>query len=379
MRERLRVLLATCFYYSGLIRLALWWSQCKEHRLIILNYHRAIGKQLRHQMRYLRRHYRIMHLEEALEELYTASAETREGVGLAGPGGEASLAGFGVSPNAPILQKVLGFCTREQGSVRDRRTPLVLTFDDGYLDNYSEGWQLARELRVPITIFLLPGYSESGQYFWWLAADYLVEHSTVEKVTIEGRIYDLQQAADRQALIQTIDTRTRVAHSVAEREQFLEMLQLALGVTLPCRASASVKDTALPLTWDEIREMAQSGWVSFGAHTMHHPTLSYLTDANELQREVVESRQCLEQKLGHPIRSFAYPIGKFEHIGKNGLQAVKEAGYRWGLSTIEAVNTSDTDPYLLGRLPGDERLNWLVMAAELAGLLGFMSRLRRKR
>ncbi|TMC21172.1 MAG: hypothetical protein E6J34_10355 [Chloroflexi bacterium] len=35
--------------------------------------------------------------------------------------GEASLAGFGVSPNPPIPQNVLGFCTRELGRERYQR------------------------------------------------------------------------------------------------------------------------------------------------------------------------------------------------------------------------------------------------------------------
>ena len=61
------------------------------------------------------------------------------------------------------------------------RIPVVLTFDDGYLDNYTSGLQLARELCVPITIFLVPGYLESGACFWWLASDILLEHTKVKK------------------------------------------------------------------------------------------------------------------------------------------------------------------------------------------------------
>jgi len=48
---------------------------------------------------------------------YSPSAETREVVGIGGgPGGEASLAGFRVSPNFPIPQRVWGLCTRTLGS-----------------------------------------------------------------------------------------------------------------------------------------------------------------------------------------------------------------------------------------------------------------------
>jgi len=71
MRERARVFIAACFYYSGLVKLAYWWIRRSGQRLIILNYHRATGGDLHRQILYLHRHYRILHLEEALEELYT--------------------------------------------------------------------------------------------------------------------------------------------------------------------------------------------------------------------------------------------------------------------------------------------------------------------
>jgi peptidoglycan/xylan/chitin deacetylase (PgdA/CDA1 family) len=333
MRERVRLVLATCFYYTGIVALAHWWIRRFRPRLIILNYHRARGENLRQQMRYLRRYYRVMHLEEALEQFYGTS--------------------------------------RQQ---TDKRMPLVLTFDDGYRDNYSCAFALARELRVPITIFLIPGYIESGERFWWLEGKRLAYHAQAEKVTIEGQTYRLSIPEEQKALAQEIDRHLRHASSVAERETFLAQVRLAVGTS---EALEQVDREALPLNWEQVREMERSGWVSFGAHTMHHPILSYLRDERELRQEVTECKSVLEQQLGHTVRTFAYPVGKAEHIGEAVIQAVKDAGYQWAVTTFEDVNTRQTNPYLLYRLPGDIEMHWLVLAAELVGLLG-LSRLRRK-
>ena len=191
---------------------------------------------------------------------------------------------------------------------------------------------------------------------------------------MEEHTYHLAQPEKRRALVQTIDFRLFHARSVAERESFLANTRKALGVP----SSVIEEEGALPLTWAQVREMEESGLVSFGAHTMRHPILGYLADPAEVQQEVGECRRVLEQQLGHPVRTFAYPVGKPEHIGEEGLQAVKEAGYRWALTTIEEVNNPQTDPYLLRRLPGDQAQPWLVMASELVDLLGVMSRLRKK-
>src|SRR5439155_7233250 len=122
MRKRILTFIAACLYYSGLIKLARWWIRRSGQHLVILNYHRAIGGDLRRHLLYLRRHYRILHLEAALEELYLPSKNGKH--------------------------------------AGDRRIPLVLTFDDGYFDNYAHMLTLARELQIPFTIFLIPGYVE---------------------------------------------------------------------------------------------------------------------------------------------------------------------------------------------------------------------------
>ena len=86
----------------------------------------------------------------------------------------------------------------------------------------------------------------------------------------------------------------------------------------------------------------------------------------------------LEQQLGQPVRAFAYPVGKPEHFGEQGLEAVKAAGYTWALTTIEEANTPQCDPYLLRRYPGVLEKHRLVMAAELVGLLGIISRVKKR-
>jgi len=241
----------------------------------------------------------------------------------------------------------------------------VLTFDDGYRDNYTRAFVLACELKVPITIFLIPGYIESGNCFWWLEVYRLVRHAQVNEVTIEKVTYHLDQQEEREALTLAIDTRVRYASSVAEREAFLISTCEALAT------SSSMTDEeklALPLTWPEVHEMEESGWVSFGAHTMHHPVLAELSDPALVQREVSECRRVMEQHLGHPVRTFAYPYGKRHEIGGFGLAAVKQAGYDWAVTTIPGLTTPQSDPYLLERVFCDAGQHWLVIAAKTSGI-----------
>lgn len=332
MRKLIEIFVAACFYYTGLVKFARWWARRWGSGLIIAAYHQASEGDLRPHLLYLRRHYRIMHLEEALEEVYTSPGDMK-------PKG-------------------------------DRRIPLVLTFDDGYYDNYTHAFPLICELQIPITIFLIPGYIENRAYFWWLEGQHLAHQAQVVNVTIEGRTYNLEKVEERELLAQVIDDRVRYASSVGEREAFLASVRKKLAVP----SSVPTEEEAVrPLRWEEVRKMEESGWVSFGGHTMHHPILGYLSNPEEVRREVEDCRRVLEQHLGHPVRTFAYPVGKPEHIGNVAPKAVREADYNWAVTTTHGTSTSQNDPYQLPRVMCESSRHWLVTAAQISGVWNFFS------
>jgi peptidoglycan/xylan/chitin deacetylase (PgdA/CDA1 family) len=325
MYDKLMTLIAACLYYSGWVALGRQWVQRQRPRLMILNYHTATEGNLRQHLLYLRHHYRLLHLEDALEELFSPSSH----------------------------------------KVQDRRTPLAITFDDGYYDNYTHCFTLARELQVPITIFLVPGYIETGDRFWWLEPGYLVAHASVSEVMIEGQMYHLNKLKEREALVRAIFVRSRFASSVHGREAYLrevrELLGTSYAVTLEERRN-------LPMSWKEIEVMERCEWISFGSHTMHHPILARLIDIDEVEYEIRESRTQLERHLESPVRSFAYPVGKFEDIKERGIRSVQKAGYTWAFTTIKGWNTPHSNPYLLHRLNVNPWQHWLLIAAMVSDM-----------
>ena len=94
MRSRILLLMAACLYYSGVVALLRWWQHRAGPRLLVLNYHRADGDHLRSHLLYLRRHFRIVSLEEGLEEMEAMAiskcgetATTRDGRDASGEEG----------------------------------------------------------------------------------------------------------------------------------------------------------------------------------------------------------------------------------------------------------------------------------------------------
>jgi peptidoglycan/xylan/chitin deacetylase (PgdA/CDA1 family) len=330
IRERILVYIAAFLYYSGLIHVIHWLHRHSGNRLIIVNYHQASGGELRRHLLYLNKYFRLQFVGQALEALYS----------------------------------------QDKASGKDQRLPLAVTFDDGYIDNYTDAYKLAHELQIPITIFLITSYIENGAAYWWL--DNLVQKAQVDQVTIDGHTYYLNKLDEQQELAQLIDTQMSSESDKEARQAYLIKMSKMLSAPVP--ALPEIDEESMPmLTWEQIQEMQASGWVAFEGHTHHHPILAGLTDADEACKEVITCRSLVQEKVGQSGLVFAYPHGGIEHIGTNGLLAVQRAGYRWALTTVPGANTARTHPYLIRRVSATSQTHWLIIVLMTSGIWDFLA------
>jgi peptidoglycan/xylan/chitin deacetylase (PgdA/CDA1 family) len=119
------------------------------------------------------------------------------------------------------------------------------------------------------------------------------------------------------------------------------------------------------LTWRELRGISQDGLVAIGAHSRTHRALPALPD-DEAWDEVAGSRSDVEERLGRPVTSFAYPAGLY---GEREVRMVREAGYRAGLTCDPGANGPGQRSHALRRLIIEPRDNLKMFEAKLTGLL----------
>ena len=105
--------------------------------------------------------------------------------------------------------------------------PLVITFDDGYIDVYNEAFPILKSHNFKFILFLPTGLIDSGPSY---------------------------------------------------------------------------------LTWNQVKEMGQTGLLSIEAHTWSHKALTNLT-SDKLKSEVSLSKKQIEEFYGGPVEAFAYPYG----------------------------------------------------------------------
>jgi peptidoglycan/xylan/chitin deacetylase (PgdA/CDA1 family) len=95
----------------------------------------------------------------------------------------------------------------------------------------------------------------------------------------------------------------------------------------------------------QLGELAGADGVEIGAHTVSHPYLDELSGP-ALEAEVAGSGRALEEALGAPVASFAYPHGSHD---RRARAAVVAAGYRSGAAIKNAISHLDDDPFAIAR------------------------------
>ncbi|MDB5259676.1 MAG: polysaccharide deacetylase [Candidatus Taylorbacteria bacterium] len=92
------------------------------------------------------------------------------------------------------------------------------------------------------------------------------------------------------------------------------------------------------LSWDDIHALEKSG-MEIGAHAKTHPYIVKIVDPKVMRDEIEGGKKILEDHLGHPVRTFAYPFG---HSSPLGIEIVKEAGFRTA-RTLYTGNIQEKD------------------------------------
>jgi len=101
------------------------------------------------------------------------------------------------------------------------------------------------------------------------------------------------------------------------------------------------------MTKDQIIELDKSGMV-IGSHTVSHPDLTALS-AENLSKQLSDSKSLLEQLVGHPIYDFCYPAGKYKY-NDSIISILKSTGYESAVTTKNGISDTDSSLYELPRI-----------------------------
>lgn len=255
MKWRARALLKQALYIAYLwcgwvfVRdLVLSWLG--RSRIVVLYYHRVgwvdvLSKptgEFRAEVAYLARHYECLTMRQLAERLRA---------------------------KAPIFRKIA-----------------VITFDDGYRDNFLSAMPELKRVGVPATVFVSTAY---------------------------------------------IGTQRRFPHDTRALED-----------------GRAIRDDWEKLTWDDLRAMQDAG-IEIGSHTVEHTNLGQ-AQAEQVRRELRDSLTHLQQHLEPQPRAFSFPWGKSPDMSEEAITEAKNAGYYCAVTTLPGIVLPDDDLFRIRRI-----------------------------
>ncbi len=306
-----KTLAATLVSASGLQRLL--HSRFHRNQLAIITYHGVVRDRLRvsdpcfmdessfrRQIEYLRQHFSVVSLSSAIELL-------------------------------------------KHDAVNELTA--VLTFDDGYQNNFDVAFPVLKQYGIPATIFLTTGLVDSSDTVWF--CHIICALSSTRKQSLRWNEKDLDLSEPRRRAAASVKLQASIKeHSPAEVGRLVRRIYEELEVD-PF-SSFGLESPFRMLDSSSIRTMLQSGLVEFGSHTETHAILSLLSP-EEQRKEILGSVEAVKRLTGRPCKFFAYPNGGPHDYDSKTIELLRECEISAAVSTIPGPNDSRTSLVELNR------------------------------
>jgi peptidoglycan/xylan/chitin deacetylase (PgdA/CDA1 family) len=205
----------------------------------------------------------------------------------------------------------------------------LITFDDGYADNYTLALPILKKHAIPAVFFVPSNMIEERTLGWWDLISWTVKRSAKPSLVWEGKTFNFP--ADKTEAISFFHKKMQLEKQSATNSLVAELAEKC-GVALPAK---DVRDREL-MTWDQLREAANSG-ITVASHTHTHLVLATIDEAAQ-REELATSKAFIEEKTRMPVRSIAYPVGGYRHFTEATRKIAHDVGYQLGYSFCTGTN-----------------------------------------
>jgi peptidoglycan/xylan/chitin deacetylase (PgdA/CDA1 family) len=248
------------------------------------------------------------------------------------------------------------------------RRAVVVTIDDGYVDNVTHALPILKQQGVPATAFLSSTFIDGDREYWWdelervLFAPGALPTQLSLQVGTDSFTWALtsdsnwdEKHASRWASWNVTQPPPTARHELFNalhgyiqpltgigREEALSQLREAAGVPIVVRSHNRT------LTTNEVRQLDASGLIEIGAHTRTHQALSARSES-EQREEILGDKAALESIVDHEVRSFCYPHGGRDKYDATSVRLAREAGFAGACTTEYGIVVPWADRYVAPR------------------------------
>jgi len=228
------------------------------------------------------------------------------------------------------------------------RYRLIITFDDGYRNFYTNAYPLLKENKMPAVLFITTGFVQDQKAAWDDRLFYAVKNTQKKEVGFAFGPYDYKLSLlDEKRKLHAFRTLIRLFSDELtgpKRDEGIDYVLNKLGVSVEDNDMMNNEDYR-PLGIEDIKRMAQEGVVNFGSHTVNHYGLGNC-DEDTIYSELFRSKETIEEWTGKPCLALSLPGGSWK---EEVSEIAKGLGYKYIFNSIPDINKLPTNFYSFKR------------------------------
>jgi len=220
----------------------------------------------------------------------------------------------------------------------------TIMFDDGYKDNIEYAAPILEKYKSKASFYVVTDCIEKNSPTWTHVLEHLFQFTSKVDIGISFDFLPLELKVD-----QLKSKEERIAY-VSKLKPFLKKISHEERNKVLDKITETYNDFELPklmMNWKDLSELKNAGHY-IGSHSVTHAMLGTMTNEDEINNELQQSRNMIKERLGYFPQTISYPLGSFNETTK---RLAKEAGYKIGLAVKQKLyDPSKTDIFEIPRI-----------------------------
>ncbi|HQZ01321.1 MAG TPA: polysaccharide deacetylase family protein [Thauera sp.] len=243
---------------------------------------------------------------------------------------------------------------------------VLITFDDGYKDNYDCAVPTLRRHGLTATFFIATGFIDDPRLAWWDEIASQIRRTDRDEIDLPQWLPQPQRlvVGQREAVIRTMLRKFKSLPG-DQAKRFLADLRDATQASPP-----SLHHEDLWMSWDMLREMDAAG-MTIGGHTVNHIVLSG-SSAAEQWTEISTCAARIETEIGKRMDYFSYPVGNRNSFNQDSIECLRKLGVAYAFSYYGGFAGINANRYDMPRVAIEPYIDrgWFRAIVELPRLFG---------
>lgn len=227
-----------------------------------------------------------------------------------------------------------------QSNVQPKKRTIALTFDDGYLNNFTVALPLLKKHKIPATFYLISKGLQDDDYYVWPDIVDLIQKNVKQDVILDSFVFKFPNFYSEEAKKNLVDF---IKSSGSKRDNYMN--ELASSFPFYKTVVKEFPELIELIRKDNFGIYAQEPLIEYGSHTHAHYNLEYLSD-EECKMELKESKRIIEEFTGKKVVSLAFPDGSYS---KRTVEIALAEGYKNLVAVEYKFNENNQNSALLSR------------------------------